>query len=761
LAATGATLENLTSFAATTFATEIAPALPPDTQLAVGPAHVGEAVNSELSVWTRAGTLITRVDLDAFFAVPNGFVFSDPRLNFDRLSGRWFLSGFALDAAFDSNAYVAVSDTADPTQGWFVQQLTSFRAKISDQPKLGVSSDKVVMSWNDFSTTSFLGQETWVLQKSDLLTAAPLLHVAVMGPDGTRFAPVPVVALTAGNTAFVVYNNTCSAKDGIGTGACTTGSSSLGIFAITGTPVAANVAVTESDPALTETSAPPPAAQPSGAGTIDTNDDRLLSAVLQNNTLWTTASDACVVGGVVHACLRVVKVTTIATPTVAVDGDLGSSGEDLYEPAVTPDAANDTYVVATVSSSTRFPSVVAFGASATSGGFVEDELRAGTGNYAPTCSACAKPFRWGDYSGAVTDPSNPADIWVAGELATASPNNWATAIGEYTFAGPTIASITPGRGPTQGGTVVTVHGADFTKASTVKFGSILPTHVVVQSPTQLQATTPAHAPTSVHVTVTTADGTASSSGTFAWTSLVGYWMMDARGTISPFGDARNFGSLSGAVALVPRLDGTGYWMTNAAGAVRAFGAATLRGGSPALRPLEAVTTIAATPSANGYWLFTNFGRAFAFGDAHFFGDLSHIRLSAPIIASAATASGKGYYMVGRDGGIFAFGDAQFHGSTGNLRLNKPIVGIAPTPANTGYWLVASDGGVFAFNAPFLGSLGGVHLNRPVSGLVAFGNGYLMVATDGGVFDFSNQPFLGSLANHPPPVPVVAIIAFTK
>jgi hypothetical protein len=30
--------------------------------------------------------------------------------------------------------------------------------------------------------------------------------------------------------------------------------------------------------------------------------------------------------------------------------------------------------------------------------------------------------------------------------------------------------------------------------------------------------------------------------------------------------------------------------------------------------------------------------------------------------------------------------------------------------------VASDGGLFAFNAPFLGSTGGMPLNRPVVGM---------------------------------------------
>jgi hypothetical protein len=40
------------------------------------------------------------------------------------------------------------------------------------------------------------------------------------------------------------------------------------------------------------------------------------------------------------------------------------------------------------------------------------------------------------------------------------------------------------------------------------------------------------------------------------------------------------------------------------------------------------------------------------------------------------------------------------------------------------------------------SVGGTHhalrLNKPITGMVAFGNGYLMVAEDGGIFNFSDR-----------------------
>jgi hypothetical protein len=55
-------------------------------------------------------------------------------------------------------------------------------------------------------------------------------------------------------------------------------------------------------------------------------------------------------------------------------------------------------------------------------------------------------------------------------------------------------------------------------------------------------------------------------------------------------------------------------------------------------------------------------------------------------------------------------------------------------------------------------MGGTPLNKPVTGMVRFGNGYLMVGEDGGIFNFSNKPFLGSLGSKPPDSPIVSVAA---
>jgi phosphodiester glycosidase len=244
----------------------------------------------------------------------------------------------------------------------------------------------------------------------------------------------------------------------------------------------------------------------------------------------------------------------------------------------------------------------------------------------------------------------------------------------------------------------------------------------------------------------------------------GYWMVSSDGSVYRFGDARQHGyprmGANKAVDLEPTPSGNGYWVVDDGGHVFAMGdAPSLGNADPAkLVAGEMVVSLSATPSGNGYWIFTSKGRALVFGDAVFRGDKSAQVLNGPVLDSVTTPSGNGYYMVASDGGVFTFGDAKFAGSTGDKRLNAPVQSLVADPDGVGYWLVASDGGVFAFQAPFRGSMGATRLNKPMSGMVAFGNGYLMVAEDGGIFNFSDKPFHGSLGACAAASPVISVAA---
>ncbi len=480
---------------------------PPDTQVAAGVSYLVEPVNSALWVWSKTGAVLSSVDLNVFFTVPGGYVFTDPRVAFDSAVNRWFLSGLSVDSSDDSQVYLAISETSDPTGTWYVYTISSQAGVVQDQPKVGFDSSVMVLSWNDYSGSplTFTGQETWVLNESELLTGSPFYY-EYFGPDVTRFDVVPAISLTSSTTAYAAYNNSCGTAT---SGSCLTGSSAIGVVALTGVPPS-TVTWAEYDPSMAPTSIPPAADQPGAPSSIATDDDGLLSVTYDGGTLFASGNTSCVPSGdtVARPCARVVEVSLGSSPVVTLGVNLGYAGGDLYYPAVVPDSSGNLFIAATFSSTSIYPEAtgltIAPGASSFSGVAFE----AGAGTYS---GGCGEPgfngCRWGDYSGVAVDPSNPTDVWLAAEYAPTSGSDWGTAIGELTLAPPTVTGVSPTTGPMSGGTNVTVYGSNFAPGAVVDFGTSAASSVTVVSPTELTAASPAAAAGTVNLTVTTSTGT--------------------------------------------------------------------------------------------------------------------------------------------------------------------------------------------------------------------------------------------------------------
>ena len=79
-------------------------------------------------------------------------------------------------------------------------------------------------------------------------------------------------------------------------------------------------------------------------------------------------------------------------------------------------------------------------------------------------------------------------------------------VGTPAATGPTVSSVAPGAGTNAGGTSVRITGTGFLSGATVSFGGTAATNVSVVSSTSITATTPAHAPGQVNVTVTNPNG---------------------------------------------------------------------------------------------------------------------------------------------------------------------------------------------------------------------------------------------------------------
>jgi hypothetical protein len=228
----------------------------------------------------------------------------------------------------------------------------------------------------------------------------------------------------------------------------------------------------------------------------------------------------------------------------------------------------------------------------------------------------------------------------------------------------------------------------------------------------------------------------------------GYWVFQADGTVTAYGDAKSAGSLSGAeasntkiVGMARSYSGQGYWLVSSTGHVYPLGDAKDYGSLASTGSSSApIVGIAATPDGKGYWLVSSSGQVSGFGDGHLDGmpntymapyDAIGTRpgggyvvtassdaatynypggqltgggpgtaLAAMLVGTAVTPSGNGTWQVGTDGGVITTGDAIFHGSVPSVNgtLTAPVTGIAGSPDGQGYWLVCANGDVFSFGS---------------------------------------------------------------
>jgi hypothetical protein len=345
--------------------------------------------------------------------------------------------------------------------------------------------------------------------------------------------------------------------------------------------------------------------------------------------------------------------------------------------------------------------------------------------------------RWGDYSSAVPDPQNPADIWVAGEYAASGTlGNWGTGARRLAVQ-PMVTDLTPTTGPPAGGQTVTIRGSYFQSGATVTFGTTpAPSATTIDSST-IQARTPPGTPgTTVAVSVRNPDGSVSGSS-FGYVYLTGIYTLDGYGGIHPDGGsnpmagAPYWAGWTIARSSVLLADGSGGYVLDGYGGIHPFGSAP----APIQRDVSyfgfdiardlALLPGSSSAGANGYVL-----------DG--WGGLHPFHAGALPQAAAATAtpywknwdigkrvvvlsSGDGGYVMDGWGGLHPFG-------VGNH--TAPIM-----DSNHAYWpnwSIARDvvllPGSSATSAPglILDGYGGLHpfnFGGTVSGAAYFGNDF--------------------------------------
>jgi hypothetical protein len=120
---------------------------------------------------------------------------------------------------------------------------------------------------------------------------------------------------------------------------------------------------------------------------------------------------------------------------------------------------------------------------------------------------------------------------------------------------PSVTGVTPGSGPSSGGTTVVITGSNFTGATAVNFGSVAAASFTVNSDTSITAVAPAEAAATIDVTVVTYGGTSS-------TSSADHFTYNSVGLPTVTSISASSGSTSGGTAVL--VTGTNF---SSAGAV--------------------------------------------------------------------------------------------------------------------------------------------------------------------------------------------------
>ena len=411
------------------------PFIPPDPQIAAGPAHLVVAVNSLLAIYDKAGkkqgSFQTFADFFAGLGIA-GEIF-DPRIIYDRSDGHFILTAGEVDGTnfTNGNVFVAVSQTSDPTGVWYKYAIdfmgrdrSNTANTFPDFPTLGLSSSAIYVSTGQFVLNfsclrddSCAFSDTWikVIGLPELLSGNSSLNVTTF-TSVTTASGIPAFAIEPALTYGTTSDEFLVAADFSGPV-----SKTLDVFSIntSGTPTLKTTSLQ-----VPPYTMPPDAAQPNADTPIATNDFRLLNAVWSNNTLWCAQDIADTESSNPVAGWYEIAASSLSTVSLLQSGAISGVG-NAYFPAVSVDSSANAQVVFTTSSSTEFASAAYTGRAGSSDPL--NTMRTFVLYKAGTAPYVDRDVRWGDYSGISLDPGG-ASFWMIAEYAGTPDPHFGTSI---------------------------------------------------------------------------------------------------------------------------------------------------------------------------------------------------------------------------------------------------------------------------------------------------------------------------------------------
>jgi hypothetical protein len=400
---------------------------PPDTIVAVGPAHIIEATNGLVRLSSKTNAAVQTTTLASFFNRTGKHVF-DPKIYFDRLSNRFILMALEFDLKSKvSFIRLAVSQSNQPQSlqsGWCKYQFPGKSgATWADYPSIGMNGNWFVFNVVNFnfSNNMFFRSFLKVISKKAMVNNAnscPRLKVFSFGRTDSGNIQ-PVVSYTDDPNAYAIGHFGPS--------------NFYQLFRVTGTtrPVIDTALMQSPNPY----SLPPDAAHPHGTVPLDTGDNRILQAVFRDGKIHAVQTTGCSIGAPPNeSCIRLLRINP-TTAQVESEVNLGAGlNKFLWVPSIAVNQAGDVAIACQHSGNTKNLSagITAKKASApglqpmkllTSGTCTLNDLE---GQFTSTVRN-----RTGDYTGAQTDPSDNSTMWLAAQFSkrdAAGKCEWGTMV---------------------------------------------------------------------------------------------------------------------------------------------------------------------------------------------------------------------------------------------------------------------------------------------------------------------------------------------
>lgn len=411
-------------------------AVPPDNMGAIGPTQYITIVNGKIKTFNKStGTLdgfLNTTDANFWTSVSNAVGVSDPRIRYDRKTGRWFVVEINVSNTLN-RIMIAVSSGPNITgTASFTFYQFSTASGFDDYPTFGIDENALYIGTNNFSSSvgTFVKTNGYVIRKSDILTGT--LTVTSFPGLGT--------ASTAGPyTPQGVDNFDAAPTYGYFVGGDVL---SYGILQIrrvsnagTATPtISGNITLTVPTTGAPVTGVPFLGA--TGGRKLDDLDDRLFAAVIRNNLLWTAHNIQVNTSGVYNATggrdgsrWYQIDVST-ATPTLTQSGTIfdpaASNPVNYFIPSVSISGQGHAAFSLSSAGTAAFPNASTVGRLATDA-LGTTGIIVNTTSSSTTYNLQTGTERWGDYSLVTLDPIDDQTLWMINEYCDAS-SSWASRV---------------------------------------------------------------------------------------------------------------------------------------------------------------------------------------------------------------------------------------------------------------------------------------------------------------------------------------------